>query len=338
MSVQQDSQPAVPTHTGTCTSWAWSFIFCTRIQRPPVVLAKSSSTSVANREIQDLQDEVLHQDIDPVQCIRAIPLFWGPRPDTTEILHVTLPLPSARAFFEHFIADTAKMSMLDAVLPPIDDRIPPNTAGLLEAWNAQHRREMYFKTWTPNPVFPLSRVTCAIKQVQDFRWHEGCLQYQSRGRTVECNYPYAGCFYIRVIWTVRPVPAPAATVDAGGSEACELSVTCDVNFFGAEPVIAAVIRPRSIAKTQESIQAWIGGARSFLASSSSSSMPGLAHYAASARAAPLPEKPKASFASNQTCPWSFVAAAIVACLAILVFLALRELIPLDILRQPLWLV
>lgn len=259
-----------------CTSCFSPCIYWLRTMNSAASLEKSKLASKVQQEA--LWDESGSSDsgteastVEDLSLEEVAPL-WNIRPDSKEILHVTLPLASAREFFEYFIADNAKMSMLDAVLPPIDEHKPANTDGTCQAWDEQAQRVLHFNSWPKNPWFPLKRELCKIEQVHNYQLEGDCLQYQSRSRTVDTNFPYADSFWMRQVWKVTPVQAPSLPSTPGDAQAapapaCDVRVTFDVNWRGEEPVLAPMIRSKTLSEHRQGLEWWLKAARASLASS-----------------------------------------------------------------------
>merc|ERR1719265_700387 len=69
------------------------------------------------------------------------------------------------------------------------------------------------------------------------------------------SLPYADCFTMKQLWTVRPVAG-----DHQGSTACDVHVLGELNFIGSTPMMAPVIRRQAFKEHREGTQGWLRGA------------------------------------------------------------------------------
>lgn len=191
---------------------------------------------------------------------------WGAGPDHAEMLHVAFPeLPTARAFFDRFIADTADYTILEGDLPPWNEHMFTDN-GELSRWSEEKTRKMSFLAYPVPPGWvPFKKYILRIEHFHSYQFvidkSDGVelLQFEAQIHVNQeySHVPFADCFTMRQLWTVRPVPA----IEPGYPTVCQLNVTAELNFIGRPPLIAPVIRNRAYAEHRGGTQGWLSGAR-----------------------------------------------------------------------------
>lgn len=184
--------------------------------------------------------------------------------DTVELMREYLPVSSARAFFDLFLADKAAFSILDGDLPPWNDHT--NTSnGVLEPWSGAFRR-MRFLAYLSFPI--VGKRWIQVEQEHRYQFvtdpNDGIERLQITNHSdvrQTGGLPYADCFAMRQLWTVSPVPAKGP----GLPTMCSLHIDGEIHWIGRPPFFAAVLRSRSFADHRAGTQGWLRGARACLA-------------------------------------------------------------------------
>jgi len=221
-------------------------------------LARQRILPIAHNEVKEVRPASVHREHGSA--------LWGPGPDHEEMLQVVIPeLPTARAFFERFIADAADYSILDGDLPPWNEHMFTDS-GEMDHWTEERTRKMSFLAYPVPPGWmPQKKYILRIEHYHSYQFaidrSDGAevLQFEAQ---IEVNLqgaiiPYADCFTMRQLWTVRPVPGP----QPGCPTVCQLHVTAEINFKGRAPLLAPVIRSKAYSEHRAGTQGWLKGAR-----------------------------------------------------------------------------
>lgn len=181
----------------------------------------------------------------------------------SEILRATLPVPTAKAFYELFIGDDASYTLLDAEV------VNSITEGSLSKWTPGQRRKMCFKVPTKAPPW-LGPPQASIEQVHGYRFvspDDDCLGARVGSCQEECfefvrevfsrGVPFADAWWGQQVWTVQPV-----CVD--GELCCRVTISADVFFTGAVPLLAPVITKAFVSESRAVVQHWLEKARGAL--------------------------------------------------------------------------
>jgi hypothetical protein len=192
--------------------------------------------------------------------------LWTLPAESPELLHVTLPIASVRAFYDRYISNEADWTALNAVIPRCNDDMECDS-GELDLWNEECCRKMRFTAYptiVPKWMPGIGERYIRLEQTHHYQFldmqslGEEWLQYRSRIGILEANMPYADLIIMTQVWTIKPVR------DAQGEPACEIRVSAICQFVGKPPIIASIIRPRSYAEHRAGLQVWLKGAQASL--------------------------------------------------------------------------
>jgi len=192
--------------------------------------------------------------------------LWTLPAECPELLRVTLPISSVRAFYDRYISNESDWTMLNAVIPRCNDDMECSD-GELDLWDGEQSRKMRFTahpTVIPKWVPAIGERYIRLEQAHHYQFlnmqdkGEEWLQYRSRIGTTDTNMPYADIIVTTQVWTIRP------TRDLQGEPACEVRVQAECAFIGKTPILAPLIRPRSYDEHRAGLQVWLKGARASL--------------------------------------------------------------------------
>lgn len=194
-------------------------------------------------------------------------MLWKADPDHTELLRVVISeVPTARAFFEHFLADNAAFSIAEAD-EHWNEHGTPRTVVVLEPWATEQKRKYRFFCFpaTPIPVGFIPRLEMEnihrYQFVMDQRDGLELLQFEANFLVFDSGgMPYSECFTTRQLWTVRPIPH----AEQSHATSCELQVTFEIHFIGRPPLWAAVIKNRNLMEHRVALEGWLRGAHASL--------------------------------------------------------------------------
>lgn len=193
--------------------------------------------------------------------------LWGITTGKTALLHVALDeLLSPRAFYERFLSDAADFSILDMDSKPWNTHCDTSDFEL-DSWSEDGNRKMRFLAYPVIPGFPLKYVI-RIEQCHKYQFvmdkEEEVLQFESNIRVYQTEnaptLPYADCFTMRQLWTVRSIFAN----NGGQAVGCDLTIDGELNFIGRAPLAAPFVRRQAFGEHREGAQGWLNGARASL--------------------------------------------------------------------------
>jgi len=174
--------------------------------------------------------------------------------NAVEIFHGWMPIDSGQDFFDCFLADSVKFSVLDA------DRLTQLIQEqIMEKWDVTRRS----RTWqyeAPSNVPPaLGASKVRVNQLHRYRFMsaEGVEVPNGNGseslefvqEITTAGVKYADTFYLRQLWTVKP---RGSARGAG----CDLRITVEAMFYGRAPWAAQMIRVQAAAKARATVDRW----------------------------------------------------------------------------------
>jgi len=240
-----------PVEEQTCFSWIAVSIPC---------FSREATLPIVQKEGRPSTEQLQHGSV-----------LWGAGSNKAEMLHVVFPeLPTARAFFDRFIADTADFSILEGDLAPWNDHMVTSD-GEMEPWTTEQTRKMSFLSYPIPPGFvPFKKYILKVEHSHRYQFvidesgaevlqFEAQIQVNQDAENGTGKIPYADCFTMRQLWTVRPIPN-----GQGKPMACELDVIAEINFIGRPPLLAPVIQNRALSEHRGGTQGWLRGARACL--------------------------------------------------------------------------